>query len=584
MRTLPLADPGRPDSRSAPWFLWWNVRLQLGTLLWGMVLSSFWMATGAFGPAIIGKAIDQGILGGDTSSLIWWSLALFATGVVSAVAGILGHRNAVQRWLTASYTTIQAVARQATRLGGQLPKQIPTGEVVSVGASDVNQLGNFMETLSRAFAALVSFVIVAVILLTISVPLGLLVLIGAPILLAVSTPLLKPLHTRQGRHRASIGQLTTQGTDIVAGLRVLRGIGGEDTFARNYNRTSQVVRRNGVAVNGMQSLIDASGVLISGAFVVLLTWLGARAVVHGELSAGQLVALYGYAAFLMNPLRTAFDFADRVVRALVAGKRIVRVLGLNPDLPEPAEPRPIPAASVLRQAGLGDLVDHQSGVRARAGQLTAIVSDVPEDSAALADRLGRYVDPEREGDLVTLAGIPLPELSIADVRRTIVVNDTATAMFAGTLRDELDVHHDHGDADILEALHLAAAEDVLDGVPNGLDSEIEEKGRGFSGGQRQRLILARALLLDPEVLVLVEPTSAVDAHTEARIAERLHRYRAGRTTIVTTSSPLMLAQADTVVLLSAGLAVASGGHHQLLVDDRFYRSVVTRESEPEVRT
>ena len=172
MRTLPLADPGRPDSRSASWFLWWNVRLQLGTLLWGMVLSSFWMATGAFGPAIIGKAIDQGILGGDTSSLVWWSLALFATGVISAVAGILGHRNAVQRWLTASYTTIQAVARQATRLGGQLPKQIPTGEVVSVGASDVNQLGNFMETLSRAFAALVSFVIVAVILLTISVPLG----------------------------------------------------------------------------------------------------------------------------------------------------------------------------------------------------------------------------------------------------------------------------------------------------------------------------------------------------------------------------------------------------------------------------
>ncbi len=584
MRTLPLADPGRPDSRSASWFLWWNVRLQLGTLLWGMVLSSFWMATGAFGPAIIGKAIDQGILGGDTSSLIWWSLALFATGVISAVAGILGHRNAVQRWLTASYTTIQAVARQATRLGGQLPKQIPTGEVVSVGASDVNQLGNFMETLSRAFAALVSFVIVAVILLTISIPLGLLVLIGAPILLAVSTPLLKPLHTRQGRHRASIGQLTTQGTDIVAGLRVLRGIGGEDTFARNYNATSQVVRRNGVAVNGMQALIDASGVFISGAFVVLLTWLGARAVVHGELSAGQLVALYGYAAFLMNPLRTAFDFADRVVRALVAGKRIVRVLGLNPDLPEPAEPRPIPAASVLRQAGLGDLVDHQSGVRARAGQLTAVVSDVPEDSAALADRLGRYVDPDGDGDLVTLAGIPLPELAIADVRRTIVVNDTATAMFAGTLRDELDVHHDHSDDDILEALHLAAAEDVLDGLPNGLDSEIEEKGRGFSGGQRQRLILARALLLDPEVLVLVEPTSAVDAHTEARIAERLHRHRAGRTTIVTTSSPLMLAQADTVVLLSAGLAVASGGHHQLLVDDRFYRSVVTRESEPEVRT
>jgi len=175
-------------------------------------------------------------------------------------------------------------------------------------------------------------------------------------------------------------------------------------------------------------------------------------------------------------------------------------------------------------------------------------------------------------------------MAIDDVRRTIVVNDTATAMFAGTLRDQLDVHHDHTDAELLDALHLAAAEDILDAVVDGLDSEIEEKGRGFSGGQRQRLILARALLLDPEVLVLVEPTSAVDAHTEARIAERVHDSRRGRTTIVVSSSPLILARSDLVVLLSGGKAVATGDHHHLLNDDRFYRSVVTRETEPEVRT
>jgi len=582
MRNLPLADPGTPDPRSAARFLWWNVRLQMRTLLVGMLLSTFWMASGAFGPAIIGKAVDQGILGGETSRLLWWGLALFGTGVVSSIAGILGHRNAVLRWLTASYTTMQLVARQATRLGAQLPQQIPTGEVISVGASDVNHIGNFMETLSRAFAALVSFIVVAVILLTISVPLGLLVLIGAPVLLVLSTPLLKPLHTRQGRHRAAIGQLSTQGTDIVSGLRVLRGIGGEDTFARNYNETSQTVRRNGVGVGGMQALIDASGVLVSGVFVVALTWLGARSVVTGDLSVGELVALYGYAAFLMNPLRTTFDFADRVVRALVAGKRVVRVLSLTADLASPADPRPVPRTDILRQPGLGDLVDSKSGFRAPAGSLTAIVSDIPEDAAALADRLGRYVDPV--DGIVTMAGISLQDMAIGDVRRTIVVNDTATAMFAGTLRDQLDVHHDHSDAELFGALHLAAAEDILDAVADGLDSEIEEKGRGFSGGQRQRLILARALLLDPEVLVLVEPTSAVDAHTEARIAERVHDSRRGRTTIVVTSSPLILARSDLVVLLSGGKTVSAGTHHDLLNDDRFYRSVVTRETEPEVRT
>jgi ABC-type bacteriocin/lantibiotic exporter with double-glycine peptidase domain len=119
----------------------------------------------------------------------------------------------------------------------------------------------------------------------------------------------------------------------------------------------------------------------------------------------------------------------------------------------------------------------------------------------------------------------------------------------------------------------------MDALPEGLETVLTERGRTFSGGQRQRLVLARVLTLDPEILVLVEPTSAVDAHTEARVAARLREHRAGRTTVVATSSPLMLDAVDEVALLHDGRVVATGSHRELLDTTPAYRRVVTREGE-----
>jgi ABC-type multidrug transport system fused ATPase/permease subunit len=132
---------------------------------------------------------------------------------------------------------------------------------------------------------------------------------------------------------------------------------------------------------------------------------------------------------------------------------------------------------------------------------------------------------------------------------------------------------------VAAALRTASAEDVLEALEHGLDEAVAERGRSFSGGQRQRLVLARALAADPEVLVLVEPTSAVDAHTEARIASRLREHRAGRTTVVTSTSPLVLDRVDLVAFVRAGVVVATGAHRDLLHEVPDYRAVVTREVE-----
>ena len=569
VRHLPLADPGTADHRSPGRYLWWLMKGQWHTLLLGMLFGIVWMVCQAVMPAVIGHAIDDGIAAQDTGSLVQWTLAMFGIGVLQAAAGIMRHRFAVTNWLTAAYRTVQLVTRHATHLGATLPKRVATGEVVAIGTNDLSHLGNAMDVIARAAGAVVSFLVVAVILLRTSTTLGLLVLIGVPVLLLVIGPLLKPLQRRNMAQREMMGALSNLATDIVSGLRILRGIGGERVFHDRYVRDSQKVRAAGVQVGRLQSLLDAFQVLLPGIFVVLVVWIGARFAVQGQISPGELVAFYGYAAFLMIPLRTATEFANKWIRAFVAARRVVRVLALQPEVTDPDQAFDEPAVDA-------ELVDVESGLRVPHGRLVALVSDRPEETATIADRLGHYAEGEvRWGD------VPLNGLAREVVRRRIVVSDTGSTLFSGPLRDGIDVRRE-GEAAVTRALHTASAEDVLEALADGLDEMVAERGRSFSGGQRQRLVLARALAADPEILVLVEPTSAVDAHTEARIAARLRDQRAGRTTVVTTTSPLLLDQVDQVFFVRAGAVVATGRHRDLLHEVPEYRAVVTREVE-EVR-
>jgi len=566
MRQIPLPDPGTPDVRSPGRYLWWVARGQVPTIVGGVTFGIIWMVAQSVMPAIIGRAIDEGVRAEDLSRLGVWAAVLLGVGVVQAVAGIFRHRFAVQNWLTAAYRTVQVVARHSVRLGATLPRKVSTGEVVSIGSSDLAHVGNSIEVVGRAAGALVAFLVVAAILLEASVTLGLVVLIGVPALLLLLGPLLKPLQRRNLAQREMMGDLNTLASDIVGGLRVLRGIGGEEVFHQRYVEESQRVRAAGVQVGKLQSLLDALQIFLPGVFVVIVVWLGARFAVAGQITPGELVAFYGYSAFLMIPLRTGTEVANKLIRGLVAGRRICHVLSIQPEAQDVETPR---SASPF-----GELVDVKSGLRVQPGRLTAVVSERPDETAELADRLGRFCD-----DPALLDGVSLSDLDRDFVRQTIVVSDSGATLFSGCLRDELDIRGTGSDAHLLGALATASADDVLEALPDGLDSDVEERGRSLSGGQRQRIVLARALAAEPEILVLVEPTSAVDAHTEARIASRLRKHRAGRTTVVTTASPLMLDQADEVVLIQAGRVTAVGSHKDLLADPRYRRVVVRGEDE-----
>jgi ABC-type multidrug transport system fused ATPase/permease subunit len=554
-------------------FLVWMARAQRRTVIGGAFFGALWMGTQGVIPAALGLSVNA-IIQHNGPALILWAGVVFALGILQAAAGVLRHRRAVSNFLEASVRVQQLVIRAAIRLGAGLPRQIGAGEVASLGTTDVVRVGRLLDISARGTGAVVSILIVAVILLSTSPQLGVVLLIGAPVSALLILPAMGPLERRQRAERQQRGAASAVAADTVAGLRVLRGLGGEADFSARYARTSQEVRHATVRTSLVQSLLDGLQVLLPGAILVTITFLGARLVRSGSIPPGELVADYAYAAFLALPVQTLIQAASIWSAATVAAGRVLSVLRLDADLASPADPESLPVH--------GDLVDEESGITAVDGLMTAVVIADPDIASATAARLGRLTDPSGAAR-VTLGGVALDRVPVAEVRRRLLVLDRDPHLLAGTLRDAVDVPSARaGDADarpsVEEAIAAACGADIVTGLGHGLDSSVSERGRSLSGGQRQRIALAAALRADPDVLVLDEPTSAVDAHTEAMIGERLGALRRGRTTVIFTTSPLLLARADRVAFVDDG-AVAVGTHARLIAVDARYRQVVTREGE-----
>ncbi|MCA1655769.1 MAG: ABC transporter ATP-binding protein/permease [Pseudonocardiaceae bacterium] len=311
-------------------------------------------------------------------------------------------------------------------------------------------------------------------------------------------------------YREHQGALTARAGDIVAGLRVLCGIGGKDRFAARYRRGSQELRAEGYRVGAVASWITGVAVGVPSLFLAAVTWLAARMTAAGEITVGEMVAVYGYVAVLATPVYFLIEGAQDISRGLVAARRVTKVLTLTPAVRD--------RSTVLAPPGPAELHDPDTGLTVRPGELLAVAATVPADATELVDRLGRYTD-----SAVTWGGAPLADMPLAVVRDRILVADNDAHLFAGTLLETVAGRDHHDDRAIAAAVRVAMVEDVVAALPAGFGSYVEAQGRSLSGGQRQRLRLVRALLADPEVLLLVEPTSAVDAHTEAVIAARLQR-------------------------------------------------------------
>ena len=507
-------------------------------------------------PYLISQAIDRGLRPRHSGPLFAWAGAIFVVGMANAVLGIMRHRTMTKIRLDGALRTADAVMNHAVGLGAALPGRVTAGEVVTIGIGDVWLVARALTVTGPGVGALVAYAVVLTLLVHISGMIALVTASGVVVLGVLLGPLTSRLNRAGGEYRERQGRLAGRLVDVLGGLRILNGLGGKEAHLRRYTAESDAVRAEGYRVGGALSWITALGDGLPSIFLAVVTWLAARLTVRGDLTVGELVAVYGYVATLVVPTWMFIFSAGDVSRGVVAARRIITFLRLPL---EPLGDGPAPdSPAVLR--------DPESGVAAEPGRLTVLASARPADAATILDRLGRYGRTE-----ATWGPYQLAEAAKGPVRERILVADHEADLFSGTLRDVVAGRTKAGDEAIQRAITAAVAGDVA-----GLDHQIERDGRNLSGGQRQRVRLARALLADPEMLLAAEPTSAVDAHTEAAIAERLTGARAARGTVLATTSPVLLDRADVVHYLVDGRVAASGTHRELLEHEPGYRDLVSR--------
>ncbi|NEB76683.1 ABC transporter ATP-binding protein, partial [Streptomyces sp. SID14478] len=362
---LPYPDPGVPDARSGPLFLRWLGRNQLGgqfkSLAWGLL--HFSSVAGL--PYGVGYAV-QAVVDGSGARLAAAGGLIVLLGVTIACGDTMLHRTAVTNWITAAARVQQLLARRTATLGAALTRRVAAGEVVAVSTGDVEKIGWFVEALSRFAAAALTVVLVCVSLVVYQPALGIVVALGMPVLALAVLPLL-PRATRRADHqREKAGRATELASDTVAGLRVLRGIGGEELFLDRYRRASQEVRKAAVRSARMWSLISSIQVLLPGLLLIVVVWYGVHLAREGRITVGELVTVYSAVMILNYPLRHFEEIAMAYSFSRPSAQRAARVLSLE---------RVTDPAGGLRDAvaPAGDLYDPATGLLAPAGRLTAVV-------------------------------------------------------------------------------------------------------------------------------------------------------------------------------------------------------------------
>ena len=555
---MPSVDPGDPPLTSVGAFLRWTGRRQLTSIFSGVFWGGFWMVCIGLQPWALGHGLDRI---SRHQSVLGWAGVLAGLCVGASVCGVMRHRSAVTNYLAAHSRMQQLIARKAARLGRAGNGSLTGGDATLLADADGSRIGFVFDVSARFSGALASSVLVLALLFAQSTVVGFFVVVGLPLSLAAATPLISPLERRDRRSRELLAVTSGLAADTVLGLRVLKGVGGEAVMASRFVTASQELRIAATRTAAIQAVLDTLQVVLPGVFTVGVAWIAAREAVAGRLSPGGLLSCYAYTAFLVTPLRTITEYAGRVAAGRVSARRVIDALLLETSTRAGGLPLP---------DGLLTLVDGVSGLSPRPGGFTCVVARDPVEATAVGERLAG-VRPGAEA-----AGTPLSACDPVSVRTRILLAEKQSQLLAGRLEDSLDVPTGPWSLPVGEALAVADAADAVDSL-GGLDGMVDERGRNLSGGQRQRVALARALVAGPDVLILDEPTSAVDAYSEARIAGRLAEARRGATTLVLTTSPPMLEAADLVVYLEGGRVRASGKHAELMASSRAYRACVTRE-------
>lgn len=487
-----------------------------GRMIAGMLVLALHQATEVAVPITIGIFVDQAVSTGRLEPLLWCVLMMFALFAVLSNAWKTGARQVVHAIEYETHLLRLEIARRVLDPRGH-QTGLRSGELLQIATSDAEKASLVLRAVSLGFAGSAALVVSSVALLLVDVPLGLGVMIGVP-LLVLGIQALSPLLTRRtASQQEAVASTTALATDLVGGLRTLRGIGAQHNAAERYRRSSQDTLKATLRAASTNGLQDGVTNALSGLLLAAVAGVAGWFALDGRISIGELITVVGLAQFIAEPVGLLGYSGQVFATSRASAGRLASVLGSPWAITTGTSTSLDPAKPLLSLEGVGYKTLSSLDLSLRPGELVGVLCYDPRDADALLTVVaGRTAD---HTGRVLVGGTAVEELDIDLVRRSVLVEQHDTDLFEGTLRSNL-LAGASNIAGVERAIGAAAATDVIDAYADGLDHPLSDRGRTLSGGQRQRLGLARALLAEPPVLVLHDPSTAVDAVTEEALGRR----------------------------------------------------------------
>ena len=542
-------------------------------------------------PLIVARIIDVGILRGDTSAIVR------LVGVM-ALLGLVGLISAV----TAQYFAAKAAIGFSARLRHALMAHIQSlsyTELDTLGAStlitrmtsDVNQVQSGVNMCLRLLLRS-PFVVFGAMIMAFTIDFqAALVFVGVIAVLCVIV--FSIMLVTIPMYRSVQGQLdsvTAATRENLTGVRVLRAFCKEQDETQRFERRNQLLAKMQRAVGRVSAAMNPLTYVAINLAVILLIRTGALRVSQGSLTQGQVVALYNYMSQILVELVKLANLIILLTKAWACGDRIAGVLAVTSSQQDGSRPSdPAQRGSVafedvsLRYAGAGALSLEGISLRAAPGQVIGVIGGTGSGKSSLVSLIPRFYD--ATAGRVLVGGVDVREQQLAALRSRIAVVPQRATLFQGTIRSNLLWGNEQAtDDDLREALRIAQALDVVDAKPLGLDEPVEQGGRNFSGGQRQRLTIARALVRRPDVLILDDSASALDYATDARLRRAIAQMQPRPTTFIVSQRASSVRFADRILVLDDGRLAGSGTHEELLASCPVYQEIYASQFDAKEET
>ncbi|SOE02725.1 ABC transporter ATP-binding protein [Blastococcus haudaquaticus] len=567
---------------------------QPGMFTLAVVASSIYGAMTVASAYVIGEVTDRVLLpsfadGVTTAAALSLAAAAIIGVALLKIVGILGRRlfaGIMSYRLQADYR--RRVTRQYLRLPLSWHQRHPTGQLLSNANSDVEASWFFVAPLPFAVGALVMIAITVVALFLTDPLIALVGLVVFPLVFLVNvvySQMMSPRMQRAQQLRAEVSEIAHESFDAAL---VVKTLGREAAETERFGARAAELRDGLVAVGRVRGLFDPMMEALPNLGTLAVLLIGAGRVADGSTDAGSLVSIAYLFTLLALPIRAIGWVLADLPRALAGFDRVTPVLeatGETPYGPESAATTTGGAAVAVAgvdftfgDAATPTLRDVTFDVRA--GTTVAVVGPTGSGKSTLAGLLVRLVDPA--DGTVLLDGVDVRRLREGQVSAQAAFVAQGTFLFDDTVRGNITLDEPFSDDDVRAALRIAAADEFVAALPEGLDTRVGERGATLSGGQRQRLALARAVVRRPRLLVLDDATSAVDPSVEARILDALRDSDEPSTVVVIAYRQATIALADEVVWLEDGQVLARGTHEQLLDEVPGYAALVRAYSQTEV--